>query len=340
MVFGLITETMVFSSRSFRRFFQSETTELKGIYESSLFSEKLFVERENVKESFERFLLMSESEKIKLPRNIYLLVGCKGSGKTWSLVRLSTLLEQKGKNVLFLLLRDKFWEPFISAFKVSTLKDLRDTILDLYENTGTITYVFLDSIDSLSEIETKKLFQVVKQLGGIKGVSFILSIQRGDFCFNPRFSENYGELRKYIYQFERDPITLRPISALLGIFNYREFREAKMKYKISIPSEFQDVFRYPLFMRKIYNREYKVFKTAHIYDFLELSNDLRRALHERILLIKNSKERRVPLRVFKKNLSKSVFIKLVNYCFIRIFFEDNDFYITLENFFLDTNWNI
>ena len=301
----------------------------------------LFIERSQANEIFYRFLLMNNSEKVKVPRNIFLVTGCKGVGKTWLLMNFMERLEKNNEFFVYLPESTLLSESLVNIFNVSDSIRLAEEIRKSYHNSRKSVYFIIDNVSPTKTPKNDVFFQILNSFKQFKGIAFILNIQRSYFNFIPYISERYGFLRRSIFYGNREPTTQRLVSIFLDIFSEDEIKKALKKYKVKTKMRsMKEWLRYPLFLRAIYEHpeisesrdimlESFIIQVFTAYKNRELGEKIIQKMQE----ILESEEKKIPLNKFREGLSQEEYLELINYSMFEVEFESRKFYVKVrENF--------
>mgnify|MGYP000215087305 CR=1 FL=1 len=211
---------------------------------------ELYVNRVDAETNFEDF--RSEMEYgIGRKRNLFLILADAGLGKTWFMAHIATKLVEECEAVFYIPLRYGFKEQLETIFgkPIEQIKSLFD---ELYEETGKITYLFLDGLDELESSEREAVLRHILTMKNKSSTAIILSCRTSDWIHDPEIRERYDDLEGMIYDAERDPTIETPLSVKLEEFTEPELEAAVRRYGIpNLEGELRELAKKPYILRLI-----------------------------------------------------------------------------------------
>jgi len=199
------------------------------------YNPELYVARTRHEAVFDRFL----GDAGLSDRNIFVVLGDAGLGKTWYMAQMSARCVTMASPTFFVPLSHGI-KSLTSIFHVETIPALIDLLDPVLSETGEHAYVFLDGLDEMDPSNIRYL------LGGLATsrsdyVSFVVSCRTADWASNRAIVRGANELKYYIYQDHEATDASRslgigtPVSVLMTEFTDSELRAAMKKY--GIPDE-------------------------------------------------------------------------------------------------------
>ncbi|MHA2264954.1 MAG: hypothetical protein ACXAEN_21385, partial [Candidatus Thorarchaeota archaeon] len=172
-------------------------------------------------------------------RNVFLVLGNVGLGKTWFLTRMSELSMEMGSPTFFVPLSHGI-KSLTSVFQVETIPALVDLIDPILDEAGEHAFVLLDGLD---EMDPRSIRHVLGALATARSnsVSFVISCRAADWTSNRAIVLGSNELKYYIYENSEAAAAARamrvntPVSVLMKEFTEQEMKAAMTRYQL--PSE-------------------------------------------------------------------------------------------------------
>ncbi|MGQ4834238.1 MAG: ATP-binding protein [Candidatus Asgardarchaeia archaeon] len=311
------------------------------IQEHFNYDNNFYIDRNESIDIFYRFIMMNNSEKVKVPRNIFLITGCRGIGKTWLMMKFLDKLKENGNFFVFIANSEALPTVVAKIFNVSDSLELAKKIREHYLKFRKSIYFIIDDISLRKTPENTLFFKILENFKQFKGIAFIFGVQRSYFNFNPFISESYGYLRRSIFYGNREPTTQRLISVFLDIFNDNELKSALKKYHIKIKSkQIRNWFKYPFLLRMFYENPNLIEEeNTTLKEFILETFSIvgRRNIGEKITQkmseVQSSKEKRIHLDAFKEDLTEEDFLEIINYPFFEVTFENKRFFVRIRESF-------
>jgi hypothetical protein len=235
---------------------QKQNTTLASRFDV-IFDPELYVRRENDEDAFHEFM----SNAGMIDRNVFLVLGDVGMGKTWFLARLAWITLQNGFPTFFVPLRHGV-RNLTGIFLTQSLTEfvsLLDSILVLE---GKHAFIFLDGLDEMPPREVRSILSAVST-SRVDTVSFILSCRCTDWTSDSVIVQGSHDLAYYIHENNAAIAIARPrgvstsLSVFMSEFNDTEFNTALERYGLpsEIPPSLEQLLRKPFLLRLI-SRKY------------------------------------------------------------------------------------
>ncbi len=213
----------------------------------------LYVPRLRDEETFEDFL----SDVGLTDRNVFLVLGDVGMGKTWFLSRLSSITLGRGYPSFFVTLRQGI-RSLTGILNRSTLPEFVSELESVISSSDQHAFIFLDGLDEMPGREARVILGNIATTRS-NAVSFVLSCRIADWTVDDSIVQASHDLRHSI--FENQEATHRaaslgirtPVSVLLTEFTEPETRAAIERYGIthSIPPDLHSLIRRPFILRLV-----------------------------------------------------------------------------------------
>ena len=188
-------------------------------------------------------------------RNIFVVLGDAGLGKTWYMARMSQRVAELGAPTFFVPLLHGL-KALTSIFRVETLQALVDLIDPILSGAGENAYIFLDGLD---EMDPSSISYLLGSLSSARSdyVSFVLSCRCADWSARREIVRGTNELKYYIYKDQGATDSARsygintPVSVLMTEFNDTELRTAMKRYGLpeEVPFDLLPLLSKPYIMR-------------------------------------------------------------------------------------------
>ncbi len=188
-------------------------------------------------------------------RNIFLVLGDAGLGKTWFLARMSMRCVEMGSPTFFVPLGHGI-KSLTSVFHVESLQALVDLIDPILNSANDHAYIFLDGLD---EMDPSNIRYLLGALAACRSdyVSFILSCRTAVWASSKAIAYGAGDLRYYIYENSRATDAAKavgvmtPVSVLMSEFTESELKAAMQRYGIpeSVPFDLLPLLSKPYILR-------------------------------------------------------------------------------------------
>ncbi len=212
---------------------------------------ELYVPRTQEESIFNKFM----GDAGMTDRNIFLVLGNVGLGKTWFMARMSSLSLETGYPPFFVP-RSHGVKSLTSLFRVETIPALVDLIDPILTSAGQHAFIFLDGLD---EMDPSNIRAVLGSLASARSnvVSFILSCRVADWTSNKVIVRGADEIKFFIYDVPRSTTAgkgLRvntPVSVLMSEFTDNEMKAALKKYGLpeQVPFDLLPLLSRPYIMR-------------------------------------------------------------------------------------------
>ncbi len=199
------------------------------------YDDALYVPRTKHEAVFDRFI----GDMGMSDRNIFVVLGDAGLGKTWYMARMSRRVAELGAPTFFVPLLHGL-KALTSIFRVETLPALIDLIDPILSNAGENAYIFLDGLD---EMDPSNISYLLGSLSSARSdyVSIVLSCRCADWASRREIVRGTNELKYYIYKDQTATDNARgygintPVSVFMTEFNDTELRSAMRRY--GLPDE-------------------------------------------------------------------------------------------------------
>ncbi|MCF2137645.1 MAG: HEAT repeat domain-containing protein [Candidatus Thorarchaeota archaeon] len=199
------------------------------------YDDSLYVARTKHEMIFDRFI----GDAGMTDRNIFVVLGDAGLGKTWYMARMSRKIADLGAPTFFVPLLHGL-KALTSIFRVETLPALVDLIDPILSGAGENAYIFLDGLD---EMDPSSISYLLGSLSSARSdyVFFILSCRCADWTSRREIVRGTNELKYYIYKDQTATDNARsygintPVSVLITEFTDTELRQAMTRY--GLPNE-------------------------------------------------------------------------------------------------------
>ena len=196
---------------------------------------ELYVSRQQEESVYSKFM----GDVGMSDRNVFLVLGNAGLGKTWFLARMSHVSLEMGSPTFYVPLSHGI-KALTSVFQVETIPALVDLIDPVLDQAGEHAFIFLDGLD---EMDPRHIRHILGALSTARSnsVSFVLSCRASDWTSNRAIVQGANELKYYIYankDAEAPARALRintPVSVLMAEFTDGELRAAMKRY--GLPDE-------------------------------------------------------------------------------------------------------
>ncbi len=211
----------------------------------------LYVPRTQEESTFSKFI----GDAGMTDRNIFLVLGNVGLGKTWFLARMSSQCIEAGHPTFFVPLLHGV-KSLTSLFRVETIAALVDLIDPILTSAGQHAFIFLDGLDEMDPSNIRALFGSLAASRS-STVSFILSCRIADWTSNRVIVRGADEIKFFIYDSPRASAAARglrvntPVSVLMSEFTDAEMRAAMKKYGLpeQVPFDLLPLLSRPYIMR-------------------------------------------------------------------------------------------
>ncbi|MHA1481472.1 MAG: NACHT domain-containing protein, partial [Candidatus Thorarchaeota archaeon] len=234
----------------------------------------LYVSRKKDEAVFEGFM----SSAGMTDRNVFLVLGDVGMGKTWFLSRLSALTIEANAPTFFVPLRHGI-RSLTGVFNVQTLSELINLFDSILTPDRKHAYIFLDGLDEMPSREVRSILSAISA-ARVGSVSFILSCRCTDWISDSIIVQGAHDLEYYIYddaaatQAGRARGASSSISVLMSEFNEEEMIAAIERYGFpeEIPEGMSTFLRKP-FLCRLLSRKYAqtgVLPSPNSREFLDL----------------------------------------------------------------------
>ena len=211
----------------------------------------LYVPRAREESTFDKFM----GDVGMSDRNIFLVLGNAGLGKTWFMARMSDHALESGSPTFFVPLAHGL-KSLTSIFQVETLPALVDLIDPVLSKAGEHAVIFLDGLDEMDPTNIKYL------LGGLSSarsntVSFVLSCRAADWASNKAIVSGSYDIRYFIYEEPNAKDAAKalristPVSVLMTEFTDNELSAAMKKYGIprEVPEDLLPLLKRPYILK-------------------------------------------------------------------------------------------
>ncbi len=215
------------------------------------YDSNLYVPRQEEESVFNRFM----GDTGMSDRNIFLVLGNAGLGKTWFMAKMSDLSLEIGSPTFFVPLSHGI-KALTSVFQVETIPALVDLIDPLLDQAGEHAFIFLDGLD---EMDPRNIRHVLGSLASARSnsVSFVLSCRAADWATNRSIVQGANDLKYYIYEnkdAEANARALRintAVSVLMSEFTDSELRAAMKRYGLpeEVPFDLLPLLHRPYILR-------------------------------------------------------------------------------------------
>jgi hypothetical protein len=252
---------------------QKQNTTLASRFDV-VFDPELYVQRENDEDAFHEFM----SDAGMTDRNIFLVLGDVGMGKTWFLARLAWLTLQNGFPTYFVPLRHGV-RSLTGIFRTQSLTELVTQLDSILAPERKHAFIFLDGLDEMPSREVRSILSAVST-SRVGTVSFILSCRCTDWTSEPVIVQGSHDLAYYIHENDAAIAKARPrgvstsLSVFLSEFNETELAVALERYGLpsEVPQTLEQLLKKPFLLRLI-SRKYAqtgVLPSPTSHEFLDL----------------------------------------------------------------------
>ncbi len=214
---------------------------------------ELYVPRSQDEDTFADFL----NDLGRTDKNIFLVLGDVGMGKTWFLARLSSLTLEQGIPSFYVSLRQGI-RSLTGIFNLSSLPEFVNELEMILAPAKQNALIFLDGLDEMPGREARILLGSLATIRSSM-VSFVLSCRIADWTVDDLIAQASYDMQYYIYENtetveQAGSLGINtPVSVLLTEFTDDEFHIAIERYGItqSIPSDVLPLLRRPFILRLI-----------------------------------------------------------------------------------------
>jgi hypothetical protein len=252
---------------------QKQNTTLASRFDV-VFNPELYVRRENDEDAFHEFM----SNAGMTDRNVFLVLGDVGMGKTWFLARLAWITLQNGFPTFFVPLRHGV-RSLTGIFHTQSLTELVTLLDSVLAPQGKHAFIFLDGLDEMPSREVRNILSAVST-SRVGTISFILTCRCTDWTSEPVIVQGSHDLAYYIHENDTAIAKARPrgvstsLSVLMAEFNDTELAAALERYGLpsEIPHTLEQLLKKPFLLRLI-ARKYSqtgVLPSPTSHDFLDL----------------------------------------------------------------------
>ena len=252
---------------------QKQNTTLASRFDV-IFDPELYVSRERDEEAFHEFM----SDAGMTDRNVFLVLGDVGMGKTWFLARLAWITLQNGFPTFFVPLRHGV-RSLTGIFRTQSLTELVTLLDSVLAPQGKHAFIYLDGLDEMPAREVRNILSAVST-SRVGTVSFILTCRCTDWTSEPVIVQGSHDLAYYIYENDAAIAEARPrgvstsLSVIMSEFNETELDAALERYGLpsEIPHTLEQLLKKPFLLRLI-ARKYSqtgVLPSPTSHDFLDL----------------------------------------------------------------------
>ncbi len=212
---------------------------------------ELYVPRQKEEARFKRFM----GDAGMSDRNIFVVLGGVGLGKTWFLSRMSSQSLEMGSPTFFIPLIHGI-NSLTSLFQVENIPALVQVLDPILREAREHAFFFLDGLD---EMDARKLRQFFGALSASRSnsISFIISCRVADWISRKPIMMGSNEIEYYIYGNKEVAATARamgiatPVSVLMTEFTRPEMEAAMRRYDFpdEIPADLLPLLSKPYVMR-------------------------------------------------------------------------------------------
>ncbi|TXT54640.1 MAG: hypothetical protein BAJATHORv1_60137 [Candidatus Thorarchaeota archaeon] len=211
----------------------------------------LYVPRHVEEGIFDRFI----ADAGMSDRNIFLVLGNVGLGKTWFMARMSNRAMELNQPTFFVPLGHGI-KSLTSVFKVESIPALVDLIDPILDEAGEHAYIFLDGLDEMDPTQIRHIMGALSSARS-DSVSFIISCRATDWASNRAIVRGANDIKYYIYdnpkagELARSLRINTPVSVLMSEFTDKEMSIAMDRYGIprEVPEDLLPLLKRPYIMR-------------------------------------------------------------------------------------------
>ncbi|MBD3405209.1 MAG: hypothetical protein GF411_03620 [Candidatus Lokiarchaeota archaeon] len=211
----------------------------------------LYVPRHVEEGVFDRFIADSGMSD----RNIFLVLGNVGLGKTWFMARMSNRAMELNQPTFFVPLSHGI-KSLTSVFKVESIPALVDLIDPILDEAGEHAFIFLDGLDEMDPTHIRHILGALSSARS-DSVSFIISCRATDWASNRAIVRGANDIKYYIYdnpkagELARSLRINTPVSVLMSEFTDQEMSMAMDRYGIprEVPEDLLPLLKRPYIMR-------------------------------------------------------------------------------------------
>jgi HEAT repeat protein/anti-anti-sigma regulatory factor len=212
---------------------------------------ELYVHRREEERVFDNFL----SDIDMSDRNIFLILGNAGLGKTWYMSCMSTHTIQEGYPTFFVPLSHGI-KSLTSIFQVETIPALVDLLDPVLDEANEHAFIFLDGLDEMDPTGIRHLLGALAS-ARCNSISFVISCRSADWASNRAIVKGGNELKYFIHEDARATANARafrintPVSVMMSEFTDRELEAAMQRYGLpsQIPFDLLPLLRRPYILR-------------------------------------------------------------------------------------------
>ncbi|NWF96016.1 MAG: HEAT repeat domain-containing protein [Candidatus Thorarchaeota archaeon] len=211
----------------------------------------MYVPRTAEESNFNKFV----GEAGMTDRNIFVVLGNVGLGKTWFMARMSSQSLEAGFPTFFVPLSHGI-KALTSVFQVETLPALVDLIDPILDAAKEHAFIFLDGLDEMDPSNIRALMGALATARS-DSVSFVLSCRVADWTSNRAIVRGADEIKYFIYDVPQATAAARglrvntPVSVLMSEFTETEMKAAMRKYGLpeAVPFDLLPLLSRPYIMR-------------------------------------------------------------------------------------------
>ncbi|MHA1638208.1 MAG: hypothetical protein ACTSUB_09370, partial [Candidatus Thorarchaeota archaeon] len=214
---------------------------------------ELYVSRQREESVFSKFM----GDVGMSDRNVFLVLGNAGLGKTWFMSRMSNMSNEMGSPTFYVPLSHGI-KSLTSVFQVETIPELVDLLDPILDQAGEHAFIFLDGLD---EMDPRNIRHILGALSFARSnsVSFVLSCRASDWTSSRAIVQGANELKYYLYankDAEAGARALRintPVSVLMTEFTDTEMRSAMKRYGLpdEVPFDLLPLLSRPYILRLV-----------------------------------------------------------------------------------------
>ena len=211
----------------------------------------LYVHRREEERVFDNFL----SDIDMSDRNLFIVLGNAGLGKTWYMSCLSTRTLEEGYPTFFVPLSHGI-KSLTSIFQVETIPALVDLLDPVLDEAKEHAFIFLDGLDEMDPTGIRHLLGALAS-ARCNSISFVISCRSADWASNRAIVKGGNELKYFIHEDARATANARalrintPVSVLMSEFTDKELESAMQRYGIpsQVPFDLLPLLKRPYILR-------------------------------------------------------------------------------------------